>query len=103
MVVAVGGRVGQIHRRPPREQVAELSGGRLHRTGPGTKTFRDFYFTAGKKNFFGVRFFIFPRKNRRVSFFLQISILEVVDKKIRNCFFSVVVEFTSKPMETRRR
>ena len=79
--------MGQVHRRPPREQVAELSGGRLHRTGPGTKTFRDFYFTAGKKTFSEFVFLFFREKIVEFRIFLQISIFEDVDKKIRNCFF----------------
>jgi hypothetical protein len=49
VVVAVGGGVGQIHRRPPREQVTELGGRRLHRIGP-TQNF--FIRPQKKKTFF---------------------------------------------------
>ena len=82
-------------RRPrgtgPSKTATRTSGRTERRSAPShrprNKNFPRFLFHRRKKNFFGVRFFIFPRKNRRVSFFLQISILEVVDKKIRNCFF----------------
>ena len=79
--------MGQIHRRPPREQVAELSGGRLHRTGPGTKTFRDFYFTAGKKTFSEFVFLFFREKIVEFRFFFKSRFSKLLTKKFATVFF----------------